>query len=225
MPQRLVYLALHNDYSEDFCPDTDLSEDECGRIAVRRLLGEKGRKGHYGPLEHPHLSLLLQVDHNTMVQLRTHRVGVSFDVQSMRYTGTRIEQVARGEMEPGDVFYAREPGYYHDRQGDRYQWTNQQRVALLDECIFASQRYLGLRAQGVSEEHARMVLPTCYFQNMVITGNIRSWFHMMDLRAKADAQSECYWAMELVADKLRAWIPELFTWYEDTRYGKALLAP
>ena len=46
----------------------------------------KADRGHWGPLEHPSLSLMIQADHNTMMQLRTHRVGCTFDYQSMRYT-------------------------------------------------------------------------------------------------------------------------------------------
>ena len=39
-----------------------------------------------------------------MMQLRTHRVGCTFDYQSMRYTGERIRKVARRELLPEDVF-------------------------------------------------------------------------------------------------------------------------
>lgn len=223
MPQRLVYLALHNDYSEDFRPDTSLSEDRCGEIAVNQLL--KGNRGHFGPLEHPHLSLLLQADHNTIMQLRTHRVGLSFDVQSMRYTGVRMEKVARGELPVSDVFHFRPLGRYGDRQGDLYIWDAPMLAAMQEHCIESCQRYLGLRAQGVSEEHARSALPTCYLQNAVITGNIRSWLHLLDVRLKRDAQLEIRWAMELVAEKIAAWIPEIYAWYTENRQGKALLAP
>jgi len=107
-PQRLIYIALHNDYAEDFCPTTQLPEDRCGEIAVERLL--KGGRGHFGVLEHPQMSLILQADHNTLMQLRTHRIGVSFDLQSMRYSGKRIELAAAGEIPIEDVFYVRPPG-------------------------------------------------------------------------------------------------------------------
>lgn len=222
-PQQVIYVALHNDYAEDFCSDTQVPEDRCGQIAVKRLL--EGGKGHFGPLEHPSLTLLLQVDHNTMVQLRTHRVGVSFDVQSLRYTGTRIERVARGELPVEKVFYTRPPGVYRDRQGDAYTWSEQQVKRLRALQRNAAQDYADLRAEGVSEEHARYVLPTSYFQNVAITGNARSWFHLLDVRLKADAQFEIRQAMDLVDDRVRQWIPEIHQWWAAHRRGKALLAP
>ena len=114
-PQRLAYIALHADYSEEPFPKTELPEDEAGRIVVERLL--KGGRGHWGPLEHPSLSLMIQADHNTMMQLRTHRVGCTFDYQSMRYTGKRISKVANHEIPPEDVFYVRPPGKYTDSPG------------------------------------------------------------------------------------------------------------
>jgi thymidylate synthase (FAD) len=223
MPQRLIYLALHNDYSEDFSPTTELPEDRCGQIAVKRLLA--GSRGHFGPLEHPSLSLMLQVDHNTAMQLRTHRIGLSFDLQSMRYTGERIEKVARGELSPRSVFYCRPAGTYRDRQGDPYAWTEQHINNFWESCILSAQSYLGMRAWGASEEHARQLLITSYLQNMVITGNARSWLHLLDVRLKADAQDEARWAMDLVAHHISRWIPEIYAWWESHRKGKAILAP
>jgi len=223
LPQSATFIALHNDYSEDFCPATSLDEKQCGEIAIKRLLANK--RGHFGPAEHAHLTLMIQMDHNTMVQLRTHRVGVSFDVQSMRYTGERIERVARGELPVEEVFYVRPAGVYTDREGGSYQWSEQQIARLRTLATNAALDYADLRAEGVSEEHARYVLPTSYFQNVVLTGNIRSWFHLLDVRCKSDAQVEIRWVMELVLGHIRDWIPEVCNWYEKNRLHRAILAP
>ena len=224
LPQQTAYIALHTDYSEDFCPTTDIPEDECGEIAIRRLLD--GKRGHFGPLEHSHLTLALQADHNTMMQLRTHRVGLSFDLQSQRYTGQRIIDVAKGKTPVTDVFYLRPVGTYSDRAGDPYDYTEAMRESDEIFCLYCANRYANaINTQGMAEEHARFLLPTCYLQNGIVTGNIRSWFHLLDVRLKADAQQEIRWLMELVAQQVRNWIPEIYSWYEDNRRGKALLAP
>lgn len=222
-PQQVTYVALHTDYAEEFSPDTDLSEERCGEIAVKRLLD--GKRGHFGPLEHSTLTLALRADHNTMMQLRTHRVGLSFDYQSMRYTGLRVERVAHGELPPEDVFYARPIGTYTDRDGGSYAVTKENNQLIRQLQLNAAQDYLELRQKGFSEEHARYVLPTSYFQNGVITGNLRSWFHLLDVRLKADAQIEIRWAMDLVASLIAQWAPEIYQWYQTNRQGKALLAP
>lgn len=222
-PQQAAYLALHCDYSENFDFTTTVSEASSGEIAVNRLL--KGNKGHFGSLEHSHLTLAIKADHNTMMQLRTHRVGLTFDYQSLRYTGQRIIKCATSVIPVDDVFYIRPAGKYHDRQGDHYAWSEEN----VDECraiaLSSAHDYARLREMGCSEEHARHYLITTYFQNGVVTGNIRSWMHLLDVRLKGDAQLEIRILMEMIAAQLQRWVPEIFAWWQENRRGKGLLAP
>ena len=85
-PQTACWVGMHQDYSEGFVSaDRDgwPTERQAGEIAVRRLLA--GERGHYGPLEHAQIVFNVgYFPHSVMQQARTHRVGVSFDVQSMR---------------------------------------------------------------------------------------------------------------------------------------------
>lgn len=222
-PQQLIYIALHNDYSEDFCPGTQLGEDRCGQIAVERLL--KGGRGHYGPLEAPQLSLALRADHNTIMQLRTHRVGISFDVQSQRYTGERVVKAANGELPIEEVFYVRPPGKYRDRQGDPYTWTEVDVEEFYAIALSSAMDYARLRDKGVAEEQARGVLLTNYYQNAIVSANLRTWLHLLDVRLKADAQYEMRVLMELVAAQVQRWVPEIYGWYTENRRGKGQLAP
>jgi len=105
-PQQCVYAGMHQDYSEGFVAgDREQWPDEtkAGEICVKRLLA--GERGHYGPLEHAQIVLNVGwFPHSVMQQARTHRVGVSFDVQSMRYTGERICRAANGELPLEEVF-------------------------------------------------------------------------------------------------------------------------
>lgn len=84
-PQQVIYAAMHQDYTESFVFDDRDSwgtEVECGEIIVKRLLA--GERGHYGPLEHPQIVFNCgYFPHSVMQQARTHRVGVSFDVQCL----------------------------------------------------------------------------------------------------------------------------------------------
>ncbi|MBH8551349.1 FAD-dependent thymidylate synthase [Nostocaceae cyanobacterium CENA357] len=84
-PQQVIYAAMHQDYTDGFvCDERDSwpSESECGEIIVKRLLA--GERGHYGPLEHPQIIFNCgYFPHSVMQQARTHRVGVSFDVQCL----------------------------------------------------------------------------------------------------------------------------------------------
>jgi thymidylate synthase (FAD) len=84
-PQQVIYAALHQDYSDKFvCDDRENwpSEENCGEVVVKRLLS--GDRGHYGPLEHPQIVFNCgYFPHSVMQQARTHRVGISFDVQCL----------------------------------------------------------------------------------------------------------------------------------------------
>jgi thymidylate synthase (FAD) len=160
-----------------------------------------------------------------MQQARTHRVGVSFDVQSMRYTGDRICRAAIGEMDLEEVFYLRPVGDYTDRQGKKYSYTTDQREIDLAHCCIAAQRYRDLLAAGLAEEHARGILPFDFRQHFVVSFSLRAFLHFLDLRAKLDAQEEIRALCDLMWPHLEAWAPEIAGWYAKTRLHKARLAP
>ena len=138
-PQTVCWWAMHTDYSEKFAFDEDPpSEDDAGQIIVKRLLA--GERGHYGPLEH--VQIVFNVGwfpHSVMQQARTHRVGVSFDVQSMRYTGDRICRAVDGKLNIEEVFYLRPVGGYSDRQGKKYHYSDDQRAIDLRLCRGAAE--------------------------------------------------------------------------------------
>ena len=226
-PQQCVYAGMHQDYSEGFVaaartewPD----ETRAGEICVKRLLA--GERGHYGPLEHAQIVLNVGwFPHSVMQQARTHRVGVSFDVQSMRYTGERICRAANGEIELEEVFYLRPLGDYSDRQGKKYHYDAAQRSQDLDLCRAAAERYRDLLAIGYAEEHARGILPFDYRQHFVVSFSLRAFLHFMDLRAKLDAQEEIRALCDLMWPHMVKWAPEIAAWYEKSRLHKARLAP
>jgi len=226
-PQQCIYAAMHQDYSEDFIADERDSwpeESKAGEICVKRLLA--GERGHYGPLEHPQITFNVGwFPHSVMQQARTHRVGVSFDVQSLRYTGTRILQAAAGERSLEEVFYLRPVGSYSDRQGKRYDYTAAQRAADMELCARAALRYSELLEQGFAEEHARGILPFDYRQHFVVSFSLRALLHFLDLRSKADAQQEIRQLCLLIWPRLQLWAPEIAGWYEKSRLGRARLAP
>jgi thymidylate synthase (FAD) len=227
-PQQCIYAAMHQDYSEGYVYDDRANwpdETRAGEICVQRLLA--GDRGHYGPLEHPQITLNVGwFPHSVMQQARTHRVGVSFDVQSMRYTGERVINVARGLTDPECVFYLRPVGDYVDRQGKKYHYSAEQRATELVFCRAAAAhyRYLVLHT-GCAEEHARGILPFDCRQHFVVSFSLRAMLHLLDLRAKADAQLEIRQLCDLMWPHLEAWAPEIAAWYKKTRLTRARLAP
>lgn len=216
---------MHQDYSDSFVFDEETpSETRCGKIAVERLL--KGDRGHYGCLEHPYISFNCGwFPHSVMQQARTHRVGITFDVQSFRYTSKQFFDVLEGKKDIEDVFYLRPIGRYHDRNGKKYDYDLERRLKDLVYCRQALERYVSDIKYGISEEHARGKLPFDYRQHFVVTFNLRSLFHFIDLRHKKDAQLEIQKLCELMFDHVNEWTPEIAIWYETNRLSKAKLAP
>lgn len=227
-PQQCIYAAMHQDYSEKYVffdrvnwPD----ETRAGEICVQRLLA--GERGHYGPLEHPQITLNVGwFPHSVMQQARTHRIGASFDVQSMRYTGNRIYQAAYRKRSLEEVFYLRPVGEYTDRKGKKYLYTEAARRGDLVLCLNAAQEYHHrCIVLGYSEEHARGLLPFDYRQHFVVSFSLRAMLHFLDLRAKLDAQLEIRQLCDLMWPHLEAWAPEIAAWYKKTRLTRARLAP
>lgn len=226
-PQRTCWAAMHTDYAEGFVSDeADRWPDEeaAGHALVKHLLA--GERGHYGPLEHAQIVLNVGwFPHSVMQQARTHRVGVSFDVQSGRYTGQRICRVASSELEVDEVFYLRPVGSYRDRQGKRYDYTAEDRSFDELECLVAAERYRDKLAMGFAEEHARGTIPFDIRQHFVVSFSLRALMHFLDLRAKLDAQEEIRALCDLIMPHFQAWTPQIADWYAKTRLHKARLAP
>jgi thymidylate synthase (FAD) len=225
-PNQVVYYAMHQDYSPtpvylDKIPD----ERKCGEIILKKLLA--GGRGHYGSLEHPQISLnCCYFPHSMVQQLRTHRVGVTFDVQSFRYTSESILKVASGDLDVSDVFYLRPVGNYRDRGGSDYFYTYEQRNADMVLCQQMALVYADkVLKDGLSEEHARGCIPFDIRQHFVMSCNARSLMHILDLRWKADAQLEIQEFSQMLFNVFQQWMPEVAEWYYFNRAKKAKLAP
>lgn len=224
-PQTLVYKALRQDYSEgNVLGDFLKSEKQYGELAIDLLL--KGGKGHFGPLEHPQITVnLVGFPHDVPMQLRTHRVGISFDIQSSRYSGQRFVDVAEGQLPVEAVFYARPVGQYADRNGKNQPYTAEMREEDLAFAVQSCQIYKRRFDAGIPPEAARQFVVQGFRQNFVMSVNARSLMHLLDLRSKADAQPECQAAVDLLFKEFQLWMPEIAGWYEKNRLKKARLAP
>ena len=144
---------------------------------------------------------------------------------SFRYTGRRIQDVVEGKQALEDVFYLRPVGTYTDRQGKKYEYTAEQRQQDLDWCLQGCHRYAERIGQGLSEEHARGLIPFDVRQHWVMSANARSLMHLLDIRGKFDVQAETRVMTELMFERFQQWMPEVASWYEKTRWRKGPLAP
>jgi thymidylate synthase (FAD) len=144
---------------------------------------------------------------------------------SFRYSGRRILDVVSGKRDVEEVFYLRPVGAYTDRQGKRYDYTAELRQQDVEWCLAACQRYQEKIEQGFAEEHARGIIPFDVRQHWVMSANVRSIMHLLDLRWKADAQLEAQKLCEFIWPHFQAWVPAIAAWYEENRLKKARLSP
>lgn len=149
----------------------------------------------------------------------------SFDVQSFRYTGQRIIDVAEGKTDVEEVFYLRPVGNYTNRQGKRYFYSEEQRQVDVQWCLDACKLYQQRIREGLAEEHARSLIPFDARQHFVMSCNARSLMHLLDLRWKKDAQLEAQKLCELLYQEFEGWMPAVAKWYQENRAQKARLSP
>jgi len=259
-PQKVCYLAAHQDYSEkyvqdeffgtlkgfdtvgswgewecDYGPNDDVWIDpfNSGELdeatAGKRLIQHCVKYRHWGVLEHPQLVISAgYFPHEVMQQLRTHRI-TSFDVQSGRYTGQRICQLSRGEIPESEIekiFYLRPLGFYTDRQGSKYEYTEAHRKEDLDFLWCMSNAYRNRIDQGFSEEHARQIYSDYALrQHFVMSANLRSWLHVISVRHKEDVQLETKTFAVKVWKIIKDWVPEVAAYFEEKHLNKNQLMP
>jgi thymidylate synthase (FAD) len=188
----------------------------------------KGRKLKAHPLKVVQVGYIgLQKTYDIEVAGQWHNFVANGVVvhNSFRYTGQRIVNVAEGKQEVEDVFYLRPVGNYTNRQGKRYFYSEEQRTEDLKWCLEACQHYKKRIDEGLSEEHARGLIPFDARQHFVLSCNLRSLLHLLDLRWKKDAQLEAQKFCELLYIHLENWSPAVAQWYKENRAKKAKLSP
>lgn len=226
-PDIAIYTAMRQDYSGDFVGDKYAnSETNYSQFIIKHLLA--GKRGHYGPTEHPSITFAIgYFPHDVMVQARTHRINVSFDVSSLRWCSNHILQAADGQIPLEKVFYVRPIGFYKDpNTGETYEYCEKERRDDLDFVALCANKYAKSVRSGMPGEQARQVyLPQGIRQHFVVSFNLRSLWHFLDLRAKPDAQLEIQTLANGLLKASREWCPELMDWYEQNRLAKGILAP
>lgn len=225
-PQQMIYLALHQCYSENYVfegIDKIPSEKECGEIAVKRLLA--GGRGHWSCTETAYIVFNVGYFPHSVIQQATRHRLISFSVESMRYSGQRIIDVINFKRDLEDVFYLRPVGNYSDRQGKKYYYSPELREIHLQHCVDACGLYKQNIESGMSEEHARGLIPFDFRQHFVMSCNLRSLLHFLDMRFKKDAQLEIQKLSEMMWVHTQEWVPQIAEWYDKNRLGKARLAP
>jgi thymidylate synthase (FAD) len=258
-PEKLVCKAARNDYSKHWVGECTFKEimqgaslddeiydklkkerqswsDEKIEIEARKrsLISRLLDDNHFGPFEHPEITFAVKgVSRSLMAQLTRHRVGITFDIQSMRYV-----DFEDASPEPGEGVIAipelNDPGIsgrnaefsdaFRDMDNDDLLERRQEVYEQSMRDSFIS--YRELLNCGVAPENARMVLPIGTKVNMVFSLNARTLMHIADMRAAGDAQWEIREMTKEVLELAEEWMPYTFRYYkENLMHRKNRLAP
>ncbi|MCT9097391.1 FAD-dependent thymidylate synthase [Haloarchaeobius sp. HME9146] len=236
-PEELICKAARNDYYSDFVGEDDFETVMAGidgdsmQEKQETLIGHLLSHGHYGPFEHPQITVAVKgVSRSCMAQITRHR-HVSFDVQSMRYVS--FDDVDPADVREGELVVtppsASDPNWVgrNQKTGAVDEEVVAEREEVFRESVTRSvEEYQRLLDLGMPPEDARFVLPIGTKVNMVMSMNVRMLMHVADMRAAADAQWEIRDLTEQVLDLAAEWCPITFDYYEENmRNRKNRLAP
>lgn len=226
-PEKLVWLAQHQDVTDHMTTEDRVPADP-GAAVVKTLL----QRSHFGPFEHPCITFNIGgVSRSLMAQLTRHRVGISFDVQSLRYT--RLDELGDSEEAITESFAfppylnQSEPARVVERRRSPWVIENPQKVRtqLTDAYRQVLRLYRQLLAAGMPAEDARLILPLGTKINLVMSVNARTLMHILDMRLPPNAQWEIRELGSALLDLAEIWMPATFRWYRENRAGKHKLAP
>lgn len=175
------------------------------------LLRQLMRRGHWGVFEHPQATLELHgVTRVAMAQITRHR-HFTFDIMSLRYCDVSDVSDVEGRFEvPPEVTggEAVDRDGVHDVDGDAAD-------VMLEAYEVAIDYYRMLLDRGVPQEEARKVLPMGTKVNMVMSGNARAWFHLLNIRGKANVQGEARRLADGIYDELSDWLPFALPYFDE----------
>lgn len=218
-PETAVCYAARNDYYAGNIMDDTFEEVMEGIEAAESpdlsekkttLLHHLLRSEHYGPFEHPSITFHIEgMSRVTMAQITRHR-HMSFDIQSMRYVDFEDADYAVPKSLTDAEHFSRETGLVDVAPEDqqvfeaRYHEVTEQALDL----------YTTMVEHGIPKEDARYVLPLSMKVNVVMSGNLRTMLHVMNMRGKADAQWEIRQLTEGIVNLLDDWAPITTEYFE-----------
>jgi len=146
------------------------------------------------PFEHSMLSVRFVCDRGVSHELVRHRLA-SFNQESTRYCN-----YSKGKF--GSEITVVKPIRIHTNSIAYDIWKTQ--------CEQAEQAYFDLLDAGIAPENARSVLPTCVKTEIIMSTNLREWYHVFDLRTSCKAHPDMRLMMMGLLFDIQMCFPYLF---------------
>jgi thymidylate synthase (FAD) len=198
------------------------------------LIEKQLSRGHYGPFEHPQITFSVKgISRVTMAQLTRHRF-LTADVQSQRYANFEDADI----VVPASLLTAEERHnrYPHVFDEDGTHISREKGLVDIEEGVREYYReeyerttqheldqYQSMVEAGIPKEDARFILPEGTPVNLTVSGNARTFLHLLDMRKKANSQWEIHELAAAMLDELFDWMPITYSYYEE--HGPNRLSP
>lgn len=207
-------------------PNAEVNIVEIARVSSPRvdkaekpegLLNYCIRNKHWSPFQHSYLTFEIVTSKAIGIQLLRH-LSFTFQEFSQRYA--KVEQIESIEFRvqaeknrqsstdiiglivqtEGSFNYELDLGYQEQNQGNQMpanfdNWLHKVSTHLWESLHLYNE---GLE-MGVAKETARMILPMATQTTLYMTGNVRSWIHMLQIRDDDHAQKE----IQLIAKEIK----------------------
>ena len=179
--------------------------EECGRVCYKSegkitkdsapaFVAAIVKRGHEAVLEHCSFTVKFICDRGVSHEIVRHRLA-SYCQESTRYCN-----YSKGEF--GGEITVIEPCYLNKDTFAYDEWK--------DACQRSEAAYFNLLNWGLSPQEARAVLPNSLKTEVVMTADIREWWHFLKLRCSKAAHLQMQEVATQLLKELKEKIPVLF---------------
>jgi thymidylate synthase (FAD) len=184
---------------------------------IKKYFDNIRSSGHGSVLEHANYSMIVWgVDRAFSHEMVRHRAGWAFSQLSQRYVdGRTLRFVERPEYQDDPDLHERFERWI-DAASDEY---DRRAIALSTKMRDTLAKMPSTERRKAVNQAARNCLPNETETAMVLTGNIRAWWHVLEMRASPHADLPISRVMLCAHEILSAVSPVLFGDYEVMKAG------
>lgn len=180
-------------------------QNEGNPQADENLIKMLVREKHTSPMEHCVMTFNVKLPLFVRDQWVRHRIGMSYNIMSLRYCEANPEFFVPSEFNYGTQEY--------------FDWIVESRTTFNNYLKWIERfEAMGMR-KGRARELARTKIPTEIYTEMNVTMNGASCLHFLDLRDDKHSQPEMQQYGKAVLMLAKRVAPVTFGYYEQLKYG------
>ena len=176
------------------------SEDKTTDGSAAKFVRMLVKNGHLAMIEHQALSVKFTCDRGVSHEIVRHRLA-SYAQESTRYCNYSNDKF-------GNEITVIEPCFTDRNSTGFLLWK--------DSMCASEKSYFNLLENGWKPEQARTVLPNSLKTELIMTMNLRSWKHFLELRTSYAVHPQLRELTVPLLDELKKKLPEIFEGIEVT---------